>query len=151
MFMRSVTMIKVAICGGSGYAGAELLRILLQHPEVEVIAVTSEKSAGKRVTDIFPHLHRYAHLVFEPLGSKEVLAEKAELFFMALPHAASQEAVDFFFNKGKKVIDLSADYRLSDAAEYEEWYKTPHLFQETLKKAVYGLPELHRNQIKTAG
>ncbi len=144
-------MIKVAICGGSGYAGAELLRILLLHPEVEVIAVTSEKSAGRRVTDLFPHLHRYAHLVFQHLGSKEGLVEKAELFFMALPHAASQEAVDFFFKKGKKVIDLSADYRLADSTVYEEWYKTQHHYQETLKKSVYGLPELHRERIRTAG
>lgn len=143
-------MVKVAICGGSGYAGAELLRILLLHPGVEIGAVTSEKSAGKRVTDLFPHLHRYAHLVFVPLNNKEGLAEKAELFFMALPHAASQEAVDFFFEKGKKIIDLSADFRLSDAAVYEQWYKTPHRYQETLKRAVYGLPELHREGIKTS-
>ncbi|MGD0281975.1 MAG: N-acetyl-gamma-glutamyl-phosphate reductase [Dissulfurispiraceae bacterium] len=143
-------MIKVAICGGSGYTGAELLRILLLHPEVEVTAVTSERSAGKRISDLFPHLHRYSHLVFEPLDKKEQLAGKAELFFMALPHAASQDAVAFFFNKGKKVIDLSADYRLSDAAVYEEWYKTAHNYQETLKEAVYGLPELHRERIKQA-
>ncbi|MBF0559987.1 MAG: N-acetyl-gamma-glutamyl-phosphate reductase [Nitrospirae bacterium] len=142
-------MIKVAICGGSGYTGAELLRILLMHPEVEITAVTSEKSAGKRVTDLFPHLHRYAHLVFEPLN-KDELAGKADLFFLALPHAASQEAVDFFYKKGKKVIDLSADYRLADTAVYEEWYKTPHNFKGTLKEAVYGLPELHRERIKKA-
>ncbi len=143
-------MIKVAICGGSGYTGAELLRILLLHPEVEVTAVTSERSAGKRISDLFPHLHRYSHLVFESLDNKDKLAERAELFFMALPHAASQDAVDFFFNNGKKVIDLSADYRLSDVAVYEEWYKTAHNYQETLKKAVYGLPELHRERIKQA-
>jgi len=144
-------MIKVAICGGSGYTGAELMRILLLHPEVEITAVTSEKSAGKRVTDLFPHLHRYAELHFERLDDKEKIADKAELFFMALPHAASQEAVDFFFKKGKKVIDLSADYRLSDPAVYEEWYKTPHNYRDTLKKAVYGLPELYRDRIKNAG
>ena len=143
-------MIKVAICGGSGYTGAELLRILLLHPEVEITAVTSEKSAGKPVTDIFPHLHRYAHLVFGPLNNKEELAGKADLFFLALPHAASQDAVDFFFKKGKKVIDLSADYRLSDTKVYEEWYKTRHYYEETLKEAVYGLPELHRERIKKA-
>ncbi len=142
-------MLKTAICGGSGYTGAELLRLLLLHPEVEVTAVTSERSAGKRVTDLFPHLHRYAHLIYEPLDKEKVL-EKADLFFMALPHAASQEAVDYFFKKGGKVIDLSADYRLADAAVYEEWYKTPHNHKETLKKAVYGLPELHRMQIKEA-
>lgn len=142
-------MIKVAICGGSGYTGAELLRILLLHPEVEVTAVTSERSAGKRVTDLYPHLHKYAHLVYENLEKEKVL-KKADLFFMALPHGASQEAVDYFFKKGKKVIDLSADYRISDAAVYEEWYKTPHNYKTTLKKAVYGLPELYRKRIQKA-
>lgn len=97
-------MIKVAICGGSGYTGAELLRILLLHPEVEITAVTSERSAGRRVSDLFPHLHRYAHLFFESIGNKELLAEKADLFFMALPHAASQEAVDFFLKRVKRSL-----------------------------------------------
>lgn len=140
-------MIKIAICGGSGYTGAELLRILSGHPEVEITAVTSEKSSGKKVTDLFPHLHKYSSLIFEPLD-KEVILKKADLFFMALPHGASQEAVDYFFKKGKKIIDLSADYRLSDSAIYKEWYKTPHNFTDTLKNAVYGLPELHRENIK---
>lgn len=140
-------MIKAAICGGSGYTGAELLRILSGHPEVEITAVTSEKSAGKKVADLFPHLHKYSYLIYEPLD-KEKIMNKADVFFMALPHAASQEAVDYFFKKGKKVIDLSADYRLSDVAVYEEWYKTPHNYADTLKEAVYGLPELHRERIK---
>jgi N-acetyl-gamma-glutamyl-phosphate reductase len=140
-------MIKIAICGGSGYTGAELLRILSGHPEVEITAVTSEKSAGKRVTDLFPHLHKYSYLIYEPLDKEKIL-NKADVFFMALPHAASQEAVDYFFKNGKKVIDLSADYRLSDVAVYEEWYKTPHNYADTLKNAVYGLPELHREKIK---
>ncbi|MEW6116054.1 MAG: N-acetyl-gamma-glutamyl-phosphate reductase [Nitrospirota bacterium] len=142
-------MVKIAICGGSGYTGAELLRILLLHPGVEITAVTSEKSAGKKVTDLFPHLHRYTHLIYEPMD-KEKLLDKADLFFMALPHAASQEAVDYFFKKGKKVVDLSADFRIGDAAVYEEWYKTPHHYKDTLKEAVYGLPELHRERIRKA-
>lgn len=140
-------MIKVAICGGSGYTGAELLRILSGHPEVEITTVTSEKSAGKKVTDLFQHLHKYSYLIYEPLDKEKIL-NKADVFFMALPHAASQEAVDYFFKKGKKVIDLSADYRLSDTAIYEEWYKTAHNYADTLKNAVYGLPELHREKIK---
>lgn len=139
-------MLKVAICGGSGYTGAELLRILAHHPEVKITAVTSEKSAGKRVTDLFPHLRRYHDLTYEGLD-KSTLLSKADLFFMALPHAASQEAVDLFFREGRKVIDLSADYRLTDPSVYEEWYKTPHNCRETLKSAVYGLPELHREEI----
>jgi N-acetyl-gamma-glutamyl-phosphate reductase len=142
-------MIKIAVCGASGYAGAELLRILAGHPEAAITTVTSEKSSGKKVTDLFPSLSGYDHLVYEPMEREKILP-KADLFFMALPHAASQEAVDFFLRQKKKVIDLSADYRLRDAALYEEWYKVPHRFPETLKKAVYGLPELYRKKIAKA-
>lgn len=140
-------MLKVAICGGSGYAGAELLRILANHPCVEVTAVTSEKSAGTQVNRTFPHLHCYSHLIYEPLDRFKLL-EKADLFFMALPHSASQEAVHFFYENGKRVIDISADYRLSNPIVYEQWYKTSHNYTETLKRAVYGLPEINRNKIK---
>jgi N-acetyl-gamma-glutamyl-phosphate reductase len=143
-------MLRVAICGGSGYAGAELLRILAAHPEVRVTAVTSEKSSGKRVTDLFAHLHQFDNLIYEPLDRERIFS-KADFFFMALPHAASQVAVDFFVTQGKKVVDLSADYRLRDAKTYEEWYKVPHMFPGTLKKAVYGLPELYRKKIAKAG
>lgn len=142
-------MTRAAVLGGSGYAGAELLRILAGHPGVEVSVATSEKSAGKPVTDVFPHLGRYSSLVFEPLVP-EAISEKADVFLMALPHGASQEAVHSIFEKGKKVIDLSADFRLSDPDVYETWYKTPHRFRHTLGKAVYGLPELHRAKIKKA-
>ena len=142
-------MLKVAICGGSGYAGAELLRLLAAHPEVRITAVTSEKSAGKSVTYLFPHLPQYEALTYEPLDREKILS-KADFFFMALPHAASQVAVDFFVSQGKRVVDLSADYRLRNAGTYEEWYKVPHLFPRTLKKAVYGLPELYRKKIANA-
>ncbi|MCX8030738.1 MAG: N-acetyl-gamma-glutamyl-phosphate reductase [Thermodesulfovibrionales bacterium] len=142
-------MIKVAICGASGYTGAELLRILHLHPEVEITAVTSEKSIGQKVSDVFPHLSNFNDLKYEPLNKLSLLP-KADLFFMALPHAASQEAVSFFYNHGKKVIDLSADYRLSNPITYEQWYKTPHRYLEILKNAVYGLPEIYREKIKKA-
>lgn len=140
-------MLKVAICGASGYAGGELLRILYGHDDIKITAVTSEKSAGKKVTEVFPHLHMYKDLAYEPLH-KEKLLGKAALFFLALPHGASQEAVNFFFRNKKKVIDLSADFRLSDPEVYREWYGIPHEFSPVLKKAVYGLPELYRNKIK---
>jgi N-acetyl-gamma-glutamyl-phosphate reductase len=142
-------MIPVFICGGSGYTGCELLRILSHHPDVTIAGVTSERSAGKSVPDLFPHLRQYAGMIYEPLRVGKIL-DKADVFFMALPHGESQEAVDFIFNSGKRVIDLSADYRLRDAAVYEQWYKTPHRFQGTLKKAVYGLPEIYRNKIRRA-
>jgi N-acetyl-gamma-glutamyl-phosphate reductase len=142
-------MLKTAICGASGYTGIELLRILYGHPEVKITAVTSEKSAGKKVSDVFPHLHPYGDLIYEPLN-KEKLLKKADLFFLALPHGASQEAVHFFYRNNKKIIDLSADYRLYDPEVYREWYGTSHEFVSTLKKAVYGLPEIHRKKIKKA-
>jgi N-acetyl-gamma-glutamyl-phosphate reductase len=140
-------MIKVAICGGSGYAGAELLRLLAAHPQAKVTAVTSEKSQGKSPLELFPHLVGYEHLVYEPM-QPEVLLKKTDLFFLALPHSASQAAVALFYKAGKKVIDFSADYRLKDPAVYWEWYKTPHKHKAVLKSAVYGLPELHRARIK---
>ncbi len=142
-------MLKVFICGGSGYAGGELLRILSGHPGVVVTGVSSERSAGKSVTELFPHLNKYSKLIYEPLRKEEILG-KADLFFMALPHGESQEAVDFFFRNGKTVVDLSADYRLRDPGTYEKWYQVPHRFQATLKKAVFGLPEIYRNRIRKA-
>jgi N-acetyl-gamma-glutamyl-phosphate reductase len=139
-------MIRVAICGGSGYAGGELLRILSNHPLITVTTVTSERSAGESVADLFPNLCHYSNLSYEPLRSGNIL-DKADVFFMALPHGESQKAVDFFYREGKKVVDLSADYRLKDAKIYQQWYKSEHKFQKTLKNAVYGLPELYRREI----
>ncbi len=140
-------MLKVAICGASGYAGAELLRILSGHHGVRVVSVTSERSAGKSPVEIFPHLSSYGSLLFEPLEPATLL-EKADFFFMALPHKASQPAVALLHREGRKVVDLSADFRIKDPAVYEQWYNVPHEQRDTLKKAVYGLPELHRAKIK---
>lgn len=142
-------MLRVAICGGSGYTGGELLRIFSNHPAVTITVVTSERSAGKSVVDLFPNLHKYSNLIYESLKVGYIL-DRADLFFMALPHGESQEAVDFLFRQGKKVIDLSADYRLKDAKTYRQWYKVEHKFPKTLRKAVYGLPELYRKQISKA-
>jgi N-acetyl-gamma-glutamyl-phosphate reductase len=141
--------LKIAICGGSGYTGIELLRILSGHPQVTITSVTSEKSAGKQVSTLFPHLQKYQNLAYEPLD-KTSLLNKADLFFLALPHGASQEAVNFFFKNNKRIIDLSADYRLSDPRVYQQWYGLPHEYQSTLKKAVFGLPEIYRSKIKNA-
>ena len=147
MKKTSLKKLKVAICGASGYTGIELLRILALHPDVEITAVTSERSAGKKVHEVFPFLAAYKHLVFEPMD-REKLLQKADLFFLALPHGVSQEAVHYFFSKGKRVIDLSADYRISDAKTYAEWYGLLHNHQDTLRKAVYGLPEIYRKKIR---
>jgi len=142
-------MVRVFICGGSGYTGGELLRILFKHPEVVITGVTSQKSAGKSVVELFPHLRTSADLVYEPLD-REAILEKADLFFLALPHGESQAAVDYLFRHGKMVIDLSADFRLKNPEVYERWYNVAHSFQETLQHSVYGMPELYRDKIRKA-
>lgn len=142
-------MLKVFICGGSGYTGGELLRILAGHKYVEIAGVTSERSAGKFVTELFPAFFIYKDLKFEPLQIENI-KNRADIYFLALPHGKSQEIVFQLLHNNKKVIDLSADFRLKDASLYEEWYKTKHLFPEILKEAVYGLPEIYREKIKSA-
>ena len=141
--------LKIAIVGSSGYTGGELYRILLHHPGVTVTAVTSERSAGKPLTDIFPHLLGLTDLVCEPLDP-DAIAKKADFVFLALPHVTAQAAAYRFHKLGVKVVDLSADYRLTDAAVYEKWYEHGHQHPDLLKSAVYGLPELHRERIKKA-
>jgi len=139
--------LNIAIVGSSGYTGGELYRLLLHHPQVRVAAVTSEKSAGKPISDIFPQLLGLTDLVCEPLDA-DVIAKKADLVFLALPHATAQAAAQRFHALGRKVVDLSADFRLSDPVLYEHWYEHPHQYPDLLKAAVYGLPELHRQEIK---
>ena len=141
-------MLKIAIVGASGYTGLELIRILHCHPEVAVTCLTSEQSAGKRISEVFPTLRGRCELVLENLEPVRV-AEKADIIFTALPHKAAMEVVPTFLDLGKKVIDLSADYRLSDPAVYGQWYE-PHINPTNLKKAVYGLPEIRRDKIKSA-
>ena len=146
----SSAKINVAIVGSSGYTGGELMRILLNHPRAIVTAITSEKSAGKPITSIFPHLAGLTSLVCEPLDP-DTIAKKADFVFLALPHVTAQEAAHRFNELGKKVVDLSADYRLMDPAVYELWYEHRHQYPGLLKSAIYGLPELHREQIKKGG
>lgn len=141
--------IKIAIAGSSGYTGGELYRILLHHPDAVVTAVTSEKSAGKPITDIFPHLRGLTDLICEPLDP-DAIARKADFVFLALPHVAAQESAFRFHQLGRKTVDLSADYRLADPALYEQWYEHRHQYPDLLKSAVYGLPELHREKIRKA-
>jgi N-acetyl-gamma-glutamyl-phosphate reductase len=139
-------MLKVAVLGGSGYTGSELVRLLRSHPHVEITAVTSERLAGTLISDTFLHF-RNTSLRFEPLDIDKLI-QKAELFFLCLPHKTSQETVALLYKAGKKVIDLSADYRLKNAKVYKKWYNTPHLFSSLLKKSVYGLPEIYRDKIR---
>lgn len=141
-------MINVAIVGASGYTGVELIRILARHPEVRICCVTSEQSSGKPVSTLFPSLRERCDLVLEPLDTKAISA-KADLVFTALPHQAAMAVVPDFLANGKKVVDLSADYRLHDMDVYGAWYE-PHKNPELLKEAVYGLPELRRDAIAKA-
>ncbi len=144
-----IEKLRIAIVGSSGYTGGELYRILLQHPRAAVTAVTSEKSAGKPIASIFPHLRGLTDLLCEPLDP-ESIAKKADIIFLALPHVTAQEAAYRFHHLGKRVIDLSADYRIADPSVYEKWYEHRHQYPELLKSAIYGLPELHREQIRRA-
>jgi N-acetyl-gamma-glutamyl-phosphate reductase len=141
--------VKIAIVGSSGYTGGELYRLLLNHHHASVTAITSERSAGQPITSIFPHLAGLTDLVCEPLDPTAI-AQKADFVFLALPHVTAQEAAFRFVQLGKKVVDLSADYRLADPVLYEKWYEHCHQYPELLKSAVYGLPELHRDKIKKA-
>ncbi len=145
----SISKLNIAIVGSSGYTGGELYRILLNHPRAMVTAVTSEKSAGKSLSNIFSHLRGLTDIVCEPLDP-DTIARKADFVFLALPHVTSQEAAYRFHKLGKKVVDLSADYRLADPSLYEQWYEHCHQYPDLLKNAVYGLPELHREKIKKA-
>jgi N-acetyl-gamma-glutamyl-phosphate reductase len=139
---------RVAVFGASGYAGLELLRLLLQHPEFEIVAVTSERRAGEPVGDAFPALRGQLELRFQA-SDPGAIAPEVELAFTALPHSAAAPSVAALRQRGVKVADLSADFRLSDAAVYASWYGE-HAAPELLGQAVYGLPELHRDALKSA-
>lgn len=141
-------MKRIAVAGASGYTGLELIRLLDRHPEVTISCVTSEQSAGKPVSDLFPSLRERCGLILEPLDPAAVAA-KADLVFTALPHQSAMAVVPALLAAGTPVVDLSADYRLHDAAVYGQWYE-PHKNPELLGEAVYGLPELRREAIRAA-
>jgi N-acetyl-gamma-glutamyl-phosphate reductase len=129
--------------------GAELLRLLSVHPKVRIAAVTSERLAGERLDRTFPHLRGLSDLTFQEADPARLAAE-ADVVFLALPHMHSQRAVPELRGQGRKVVDLSADYRLRDPSLYATWYKAPHIDPSGLDEAVYGLPELHRKAIAGA-
>jgi N-acetyl-gamma-glutamyl-phosphate reductase len=138
-------MIKVGIIGASGYTGAELARILCNHPEVEISVATSRQYAGRPISDIFQNLKGKISIHCENLPVDE-LCQRADIFFTAVPHKTAMDLVPVLLAAGKKVVDLSADFRLRDVAVYEQWYQ-PHSSTQLLKEAVYGLPELYRHNI----
>lgn len=140
---------RIGIIGGSGYVGGELLRLLLLHPQAEVTMVTSRQSAGEYVFNVHPNLRGLTQLKFVPMDVGE-LKKNCDLVFTATPHGGSVNLVPRLLEAGLKVIDMSADFRLKNPADYEKWYGWKHANAQYLKEAVYGLPELHREEIKHA-
>lgn len=141
-------MIKVGIVGISGYSGGELLKILLGHAEARVTYVSANHSVGP-VDELWPHLAGRTKLVCAPFNVQEA-ADNCELIFLAVPHKIAMQITPSLLERGLKVIDLSGDYRLDNAIQYKKWYGVPHTDIRRLKKAVYGLPELYREDIKKA-
>jgi len=139
-------MLRVGIIGASGYTGVELARILSTHPDCELTVATSRQYAGKPLSSVFPSLRKRVDLLCENPDPKTLL-KKADFFFTAVPHKTAMEIVPALLAAGKKVVDLSADFRIRDARVYEQWYQ-PHSCPELLERAVYGLPELYRDSIR---
>ena len=139
-------MISVSIVGGSGYTGGEVLRLLLSHPEVELCQVTSESRVGKFVHSVHPNLRKRCKLRFV---SSQAL-KKVDLLFLCLPHGMAMNRMDEFLDLGRRVVDLSSDFRLRSPADYVTWYQHEHSRPELLGQAVYGIPELHRQEIREA-
>ncbi len=139
---------KVGIVGATGYTGVELLRLLLRHPEVEVTALTSQKYAELPIDHVFASMMKSLSLKCEALDVDRI-SKKVDFVFTAVPHRTAMEIVPSFLQHGKRVVDLSADFRFQDPAVYERWYQR-HTTPEILKESVYGLPELHRERIREA-
>ena len=141
-------MIRAGIVGGTGYTGVELLRILALHPTVEVTAVTSRADAGLRVDKIYPNLRGYCELVFTLPDIANL--QDCDVVFFATPNGTAMQMAGQLLDQGIKVIDLSADFRLQDLAEWEHWYGMTHADPQRVKEAVYGLPEVNREAIRAA-
>lgn len=141
-------MIKVGIVGGTGYTGVELLRSLVQHPEVELAVITSRGEEGVRVADLYPSLRTYTDLAFT-VPDVAALA-KCDVVFFATPHAVAMHMMRDLLAEDTRVVDLSADFRIRDAELWATWYGEPHACPELLEQAVYGLPEVNRAHIAAA-
>jgi N-acetyl-gamma-glutamyl-phosphate/LysW-gamma-L-alpha-aminoadipyl-6-phosphate reductase len=137
---------KVSIVGASGYSGGELLRLLLQHPQVEVHQCTSERFVGKPVTRLHPNLRKQTTLKFSSVQE----LDKVDLLFTALPHTRCMQKFEEFSSLADRIIDLSADFRLKDAKAYNKWYGIDHTRPDRLNDFVYGIVELHREEMKQA-
>lgn len=140
---------RVGIVGATGFTGYELVKILAKHPVFKINCLTSTSLAGKPYSYVYPSLRGVVDNIIET-DDYEKCAEKVDIVFLCLPHTASQEAADFFISKGKKVADLSADFRLGSKELYEFVYKVPHTKEHLFDKAVYGMPEIFGEQLKNA-
>lgn len=140
-------MIKAGIVGATGYTGSELVRLLYNHPEVEIKVITSESRKGESFADVHG---QFRDLVEITLQSAESLPDELDVVFLALPHGVSMEYVEKYKNQSFKIVDLSGDFRLSTPEVYQSWYSKPHTYREGFAEAVYGLPELHRDAIRKA-
>lgn len=143
-----MTKKNIAIVGAAGYSGEELLRILQYHPEINITCITSRKYAGQPIGNVFPRFAESSLTFCQPDVAE--IAKSADLVFLALPHGLAAEFAIPLLDAGLKVIDISADFRLRSTQKYETYYKTPHPAPETLKEAVYGLPERYRSSIINA-
>jgi len=141
-------MITVGIVGGTGYTGVELLRLLAQHPGARVRAITSRKDAGTSVTQMFPSLRGHYDLTFS--DPKDADLRGCDVVFFATPHGVAMAQARELLQADVRIIDLAADFRLADAAEFERWYKMPHACPDLLREAVYGIPEINREAIRRA-
>ncbi len=139
-------MIKATIIGGSGYTGGELLRLLIPHPEVDVVQVTSRQKLGEYLYQTHPNLRKQTDLKF----TDPATLEPTDVLFLALPHGQAQHNIAEYAQKAEYIVDLSADFRLRDATLYKKWYGEDHAAPEWLDKFVYGLPELYREELKSA-
>ena len=142
-------MVKVGVLAASGYIGGELLRLLIQHPKAEVTLATSRKYAGEYVFRVHPNLRGMTELKFSPLDASK-LADSSDVIFAALPHGESVKIVPQLADAGLKVIDLSADFRLSDKVQYPIWYGYDHPRPDLLEKFIFAVPELNREKVKGA-
>jgi N-acetyl-gamma-glutamyl-phosphate reductase len=147
-FVEVWYMLKVGIVGGTGYTGVELLRLLAQHPEVELKAITSRGEAGTAVADMFPSLRGRVALKFE--DPKTAQLDGCDVVFFATPHGVAMEQTPALLAAGVRVIDLAADFRIKDLGEWEKWYRLKHTAPALVEEAVYGLPEVNREKIRTA-
>jgi len=143
---------KIGVLGASGYTGAELVRLLLRHPGVDIAFLTAERRAGKAMADVFPQFSPYALPKLAAVDDADWKALKLDLAFCALPHGTTQNVIKDLMARAPatKVVDLSADFRLADPAAYARWYGHAHAAPELQKRAVYGLTEIYRDKIKTA-